>query len=127
MGPVPAVVAGAALMIDYVLTVAVSVAAGIAAIVSAAPWLGAHRLALALLTVLALTLANLRGVRESATIFSVPTYAFLASMAGLLAVGAWRVATGQAPLAPVAAAPQPPLETLSLLLVLRASPPAVRP
>ena len=87
-------VAGAALLIDYVLTVAVSVVAGVAAITSAFPSWFEHRVALSLVFVVLITLGNLRGVRESGRIFAVPTYFFLAAMLGLLAVGAFRVATG---------------------------------
>ena len=71
-------VAGAALLTDYILTVAVSVAAGIFAITSAAPSLGSHKVQLSLGCILVLTLVNLRGVRESGLLFAFPTYAFLA-------------------------------------------------
>jgi hypothetical protein len=72
-------VAAAALMIDYVLTVSVSIAAGVAAMTSAFPTLYAHRVMLCLLCILIITLLNLRGVKESGTIFAVPTYLFIAS------------------------------------------------
>lgn len=89
-------VAGAALLIDYVLTVAVSVVAGVAAITSAFPNWYAHRVALSLAFVSLITLGNLRGVRESGRIFAAPTYFFLVSMLALLAVGAARILTGTA-------------------------------
>ena len=94
LGQMPSLVAAASLLIDYVLTVAVSVAAGVAAVTSALPLLGQHRVALALAFVALLMLGNLRGVRESGRIFAVPTYFFIVSILGMLAVGAWRYLTG---------------------------------
>ncbi len=83
----PALVAGAALIVDYVLTVAVSVAAGVAAIVSAFPGLQEHRIVLALGVVLLLTTGNLRGVRESGRYFSLPTYLFVLSVLWVIGAG----------------------------------------
>ncbi|MDO8793462.1 MAG: APC family permease [Vicinamibacterales bacterium] len=94
LGTTPSLVAAASLLIDYVLTVAVSVAAGVAAITSALPALAEHRLALALGFVAVLTMGNLRGVRESGRIFAVPTYFFIVSILGMLGFGAWRALTG---------------------------------
>jgi amino acid transporter len=92
---VPAgLVAGAALLIDYVLTVAVSAAAGVAAITSAIPRLRGHEMALALIAVWLIAIVNLRGVRESGAIFSVPTYGFIGAVFLLLAVGLVRVLQG---------------------------------
>ncbi len=97
LGTLPSLVAGAALLTDYVLTVAVSVAAGILAITSAAPSLSHLKVELALGCILVITLVNLRGVRESGILFALPTYAFLASLFTLIAVGLWKVVTGVAP------------------------------
>ncbi len=97
LGTLPSLVAGAALLTDYVLTVAVSVAAGVLAITSAAPSLAHLKVELALACILVITLVNLRGVRESGLLFALPTYAFLASLYAMLAVGLWKVAAGQAP------------------------------
>ncbi len=80
--------AAAALMIDYVLTVAVSIAAGVAAITSAIPVLYPWRVSLAALCIVVIMLANLRGVRESGRLFAVPTYLFIASFLLLLVGGA---------------------------------------
>ncbi|HYB72200.1 MAG TPA: APC family permease [Candidatus Sulfotelmatobacter sp.] len=92
---VPAgLVAGAALLIDYVLTVAVSAAAGVAAITSAIPWLRGHEMGLALIAVWLIAIVNLRGVRESGAVFSVPTYGFIGAIFLLLAVGLVRVFQG---------------------------------
>jgi amino acid transporter len=85
LGVWPGLTAGSALLIDCVLTVAVSVAAGVAAVTSAAPVLGSHREALALVAIALVVGANLRGVREAGRIFAVPTYGFIACI--LLLVG----------------------------------------
>ncbi|MCL4524523.1 MAG: APC family permease [Acidobacteria bacterium] len=87
LGVTPGLVAAAALLIDYVLTVAVSVAAGIAALTSAFPSLYSHRAALCLLAIFGILLANLRGVRESAALFGGPVYLFIFSAYLLIAGG----------------------------------------
>ena len=94
IGTVAGLVAAAALLLDYVLTVAVSIAAGVAAITSAIPEWHLSRVELALTFLALLAIGNMRGIRESGRIFSVPTYVFLGSMGMLLAVGAFRAATG---------------------------------
>lgn len=110
--------AGAALLIDYVLTVAVSIAAGVAAITSAFPSLHEHRVALALGAIAFITLANLRGVRESGTLFAVPTYFFILTIAALVATGLFRLFfLGQVP--PPAPA-IPGTQPLTLFLILKA-------
>src|SRR5262245_43985404 len=87
LGVWPGLVAAAALLIDYVLTVAVSISAGILAITSAIPALSPVRVELGLLAIAGITWGNLRGVRESGTLFAIPTYAFLACFLTLIAVG----------------------------------------
>jgi amino acid transporter len=94
LGVQAGLVAGAALLIDYVLTVAVSAAAGVAAITSAVPRLRGHEMALALIAVWLIAIVNLRGVRESGAVFSVPTYGFIGAIFLLLAVGLVRVLQG---------------------------------
>jgi amino acid transporter len=89
-------VAGASLLIDYVLTVAVSVAAGVSAITSAFPSMVEHKAALAVVAILAVTMMNLRGLRESSTVFAYPTYLFMFSIYALIGYGTWKIATGQA-------------------------------
>lgn len=101
LGTIPGLTAGAALLIDYVLTVAVSTAAGVAAITSAFPPLYPWRVILCVLSVVGVTIANLRGVRESGRLFTVPTYWFIGSMFLLLVAGLWRVAGGTARPLPV--------------------------
>ena len=87
-------IAGAALLIDYVLTVAVSVAAGVENITSAFPYLHTHKVAIGVITITIIGLINLRGVRESATIFAFPTYFFIFSFVVLIFSGLTQLATG---------------------------------
>lgn len=95
LGEFPARAAGSALLTDYVLTVAVSIAAGVAQIVSAFPQLDDYRVPLAVVLVLFVMLINLRGARESGLIFAVPTYFFLASMLLTVGLGFFRLANGE--------------------------------
>ena len=97
LGTMPSLVAAAALLVDYILTVAVSVAAGVLALTSAAPSLRGHEVTLCLAFIVLLTVANLRGVRESGALFALPTYAFVASMFVLVGTGVGRCATGDCP------------------------------
>jgi amino acid transporter len=89
----------AALMTDYVLTVAVSVAAGVDNFISAFPSLSEHRVPLALAAVALLTVMNLRGVRESGAVFAIPVYAFIASVLVMIVVGLGRALLGDRPVA----------------------------
>src|SRR5579885_1239792 len=93
-GLLPAQVAGVSLLTDYVLTVAVSTAAGTAALTSAFSALAPYSLAISVFFVLLIALGNLKGVKESGRIFAVPTYFFIAIMGVLLAVGVAKVLTG---------------------------------
>jgi amino acid transporter len=87
LGTLPGLVSAAALLIDYVLTVAVSVAAGIAALTSAFPSLFGFRVLLGVVCIAGITTANLRGLRESGKLFAAPTYLFVVSFAGMLGYG----------------------------------------
>ena len=118
LGTVPGLVAAAALLVDYVLTVSVSVAAGVAAVTSALPELATHKVILSVLCVAGIAVANIRGVRESGRIFAVPTYFFLVSFGVLIAVGAYRLVTGSLP--PSEPPAVQPVEALTWFLVLRA-------
>jgi amino acid transporter len=120
LGEMPALIAAAALLIDYVLTVAVSIAAGVAALTSAFPQWHVNRVEMTLGFVLVLMLGNLRGIRESGRIFSIPTYMFVVSLLGLIAFGAWRAVSGT--ILPIATAQpvQPAGDTLTLFLLLTA-------
>lgn len=119
LGTIPGLVAGSALLIDYTLTVAVSVSAGVAALTSAVPTLYPHRVALCVGAIALLAIANLRGVRESGRLFALPTYAFIAGFVALVAAGLGRYLAGAASPVP---APEPVVATAPLtgFLVLRA-------
>lgn len=97
LGTMPGLVAAASLLIDYTLTVAVSVSAGVAALTSAFPALDPFRVLLALFIVGFITVMNLRGVRESGTFFAIPTYAFIVGILTMIAYGLLRVVTGNVP------------------------------
>jgi amino acid transporter len=119
LGDTPALVAAAALLIDYTLTVAVSIAAGVAALTSAFPSLHVSRVELSLIFMGVLAIGNLRGIRESGRIFSVPTYFFIGGILMLLGVAAWRAFTGSlVPVSDHAAAL--PIHELGLFAVLTA-------
>ena len=128
LGTIPGLVAGSSLMIGYVVTVSVSVAAGVAAIISAVPELQDLRIQMAVTAVILLTLANLRGVREAGTIFAVPTYLFITSFGTMIAVGLFKIVSGDAPGTLFDAAPPQPgdhslppgTEAVGLFLILRA-------
>lgn len=118
LGTTAGLVAAAALLIDYVLTVAVSTAAGVENIASAFPALLAHKELIGILVILVITMFNLRGVRESASIFALPTYLFIISFLILIAVGAFNFVTGAAtPVAPIIHETYP---MIPLFLLLRA-------
>ncbi len=117
LGIYAGLIAAAALMVDYLTTVAVSVTAGIEAIVAFVPAVEEYRVIAGVGAVVLLTIINLRGVREAGAAFIIPTYLFIGSLAILVAVGVFKVATGFTPESttlPLAA------EDVSLFLVLRA-------
>ncbi|HXY83941.1 MAG TPA: APC family permease [Gaiellaceae bacterium] len=120
LGTLPALIAGAALLTDYVLTVAVSVAAGVFAITSAAPSLSSHRLGLSLLCVVILTLGNLRGLRESGFLFAFPTYGFIVSLYAALGVGVTKCVTSSCPVAVVPHPAAVGAGTISIFVLLKA-------
>ena len=97
LGDLPGLTAAAALLMDYVLTVAVSTAAGVSAITSWIPGLYPYRVVLGVVVVVLITLINMRGVRESATIFTVPTYLFIVGILLMLAFGLVRWIGGTLP------------------------------
>jgi amino acid transporter len=122
LGVLYGLIAAAALLIDYILTVAVSIAAGVAAITSAMPEWHHLRVEMCLGFVAILTVGNLRGIRESGRIFAAPTYFFIVSVLSLVAFGAWRYLTqGGQPAAPGLGEAVPAATgTLGTFLVLRA-------
>jgi amino acid transporter len=125
LGRLPGLTAAASLLNDYVLTVSVSIAAGVAALSSAFPFFYEHRVAAAVALVALIAVGNLRGIRESGSIFAAPTYIYIAALFGLLGYGLVRAATNSLP------AYTPPAEwtahwtaegagALGLFLILRA-------
>jgi amino acid transporter len=127
LGTMPGLVAAAALLTDYILTVAVSISSGIAAITSAYPRLLPHTVLLCIGSIFLLMLVNLRGVRESGIAFSVPTYVFIAMMLALIGIGLYQGLNGldAAPAvanvrAPVSATGMPPMVGFAFaFLILR--------
>jgi amino acid transporter len=91
LGTIPGLVAGASLSVDYLLTVAVSTCAGTAAVTSALPALYSHRVTIALLFIVLITIGNLRGVSESAKIFGIPPYIFIFAMISMIVYGIYKV------------------------------------
>ncbi|MDA8234964.1 MAG: APC family permease [Clostridia bacterium] len=119
LGVYPGLVAGSALLIDYTLTVAVSIAAGVAALTSAFPALMDHKVLIAVVFIWILTILNLRGITESATIFAFPTYIFIFSIIILVGSGIFELVTHGRP--PVPELPEPALTGgVTLFLLLRA-------
>lgn len=95
LGTLPGLVAAASLLIDYILTVAVSIAAGVQNISAAIPVTEPYKVLIGSTTIFLITLLNLRGVRESASIFALPTYIFIGSFLILIATGFYKMITGQ--------------------------------
>ena len=122
LGTLPGLVAASALLVDYVLTVATSTAAGVAAISSFVPVFYDQRVGIGLVFIGVLMIVNLRGVREAGIVFAGPTYFYVLSIGALIVYGIFRVATGDIPAAAVPPDPFPRegVEALSVLLILRA-------
>jgi amino acid transporter len=119
LGVLPGLVAGGSLLIDYILTVAVSVAAGVAAITSAVPGLYPYRVVIGIGAVAVIALGNLRGIRESGNLFAAPTYVFVVSMLGLVVYGVFATVTGVVPRMTYESYPDV-LESVGIVLLLRA-------
>jgi amino acid transporter len=94
LGPTAGLTVASALMVDYTLTVAVSMASAMSNIGSAVPFIAQHKVAFAVTAIVLLTAANLRGIRESGTLFAIPTYAFMIGMLGMLAWGFIQIGMG---------------------------------
>jgi amino acid transporter len=118
LGTLPGLVAAAALLIDYVLTVSVSVAAGVAAVTSAIPALHPYKVSLGVGCIAAIAFANLRGVREAGRVFAVPTYLFIVTFAVLVLGGLFRLLTGE--FQPLTTGPPQAATPLTWFLILRA-------
>ena len=120
LGTIPGLVAGASLLVDYILTVAVSISAAVAAITSAEPQLLKYTVPIAIGFVLLLAIANLRGVKESGAIFAGPTFLFILLIGFMVVVGLVRFATGNGFTVPVPHEPIEAVQSLGLFLVLKA-------
>ena len=128
LGPFFASLCGAALLIDYVLTVAVSVSAGTAALASAVEAIGPWRVELSVAFIVLLMWGNLRGIREAGRIFAIPTYVYILSLGGVVVYGIWRTVTGNigqihygpAEAGQLAGSEQTTLAAVTLFLVLHA-------
>ncbi|MEV4776948.1 APC family permease [Microbacterium sp. LWH12-1.2] len=123
LGEIPGVVVAAALLVDYVLTVAVSVASGVDNIISAVPALDPFRVWLAVGFVILIIVVNLRGVREASLVFAIPTYVFIASVGFMIVTGLVRTFLGDAPVASsaeFAVHAEDLSQAAAILLVLRA-------
>jgi amino acid transporter len=120
--PLASLVAAGALLVDYVMTVAVSTASAVEQIISAVPDVADERLLIGVGAIVLITLGNLRGLRESGNIFAIPTYLFVGSALLMIAIGVYRIVVlgehANAP-SPLPGAPSP-LEPLGLLLIIRA-------
>jgi amino acid transporter len=116
LSTIPGLVAAAALLVDYLLTAAVSLTAGVAAIASAFPSLWTHRVLIALVLLFVITVANLRGLRETGTLMAFPVYLFLFTYVPMLVVGGIRLLiSGPTPMAAIAPPAEVPLTTFLLL------------
>ena len=123
LGEVPGVVVAAALLVDYVLTVAVSVASGVDNIISALPELNPFRVEIAVGFVILIVIVNLRGVREASSVFAIPTYLFIGSVGIMIVVGLGRAVLGDVPMASsanYAVQAESMTQAALILLVLRA-------
>lgn len=119
LGVNPGLIAGGSLLVDYILTVAVSVSAGTDAITSAFPALHSHKVIIAIIFVLIITILNLRGLTESASILAYPVYLFVLALFILIGVGLFNVLTGK--VSPDLSAPLgTPVAGISLFILLRA-------
>lgn len=119
LGTIPGLVAGASLSVDYLLTVAVSTCAGTAALTSAFPILFPHRISIAIFFIILITIGNLRGVSESAKIFGMPPYLFIACMLTMIAYGIFKVKVLGYVSQPMYTIPAP-VADITLFLFLRA-------
>jgi amino acid transporter len=117
LGEIPGMIAGAALAVGYILTVAVSVSSGVEQVTSAFKILQPYNVPIAAALVLLLMIGNLRGVRESAKVFGIPAYAFIVGILALIICGVFKLRSGYVPAEPNLGRP---LESITLLLMLKA-------
>ena len=120
LGNTAGLVAGSSLLVDYVLTVSVSIAAGIGALIAAAPDLEPYRVTLNVVAIIAIGLVNLRGIRESGSAFAIPPYLFIVALIVMICVGMFELLVNGRPLQPEAVRVLEPTQSLDLLLILTA-------
>jgi len=120
LGELPAQMAGAALLTDYILTVSVSISSGVAQITSAFPALIPFRVEIAVLMIVFMTIVNLRGVKESGRAFAIPSYFFITMMLLMLGLGFWKLAQGTLGHVTYVETVTPAIQPLTMFLVLRA-------
>ena len=114
LGEGAALLAAAALMIDYILTAAVGISAGVGALISAVPSLQPHTLQMCLAVLLILTIVNMRGVHDTGAVFMIPTYLFTGTLLIVIAVGAWHVFAASGHPQPVTPLPPMPAATVAV-------------
>jgi amino acid transporter len=114
LGEGAALLAAAALMIDYILTAAVGISAGVGALISAVPSLQPHTLQLCLAVLLILTIVNMRGVHDTGAVFMIPTYLFMGTLLIVIAVGTWHVFAASGHPQPVTPLPPMPAATVAV-------------
>ncbi len=120
LGETPGLIAGGALLLDYLLTVSVSVSAGVLAITSAFPGLRSYNVIFCLISIWMIVLGNLRGLKDSGKIFAVPTYVFVFSIFSLIGVGAYQAITGTLTVKPVAEALTFQYPAIGIFMILKA-------
>jgi amino acid transporter len=120
LGKYPGLVAASSLLIDYILTVAVSITAGASAITSLIPSLAQYRVLIAVAAIAFITLMNLRGVKEAGVVFAIPTYAYVVLIGGLVIWGLFRASRGLGPVVAPPSIAHGITEPLTLLVILRA-------
>ena len=120
LGNTAGLVAGSSLLVDYVLTVSVSIAAGIGAIIAAAPDLEPYRVTLNVVAIIGIGLVNLRGIRESGSAFAIPPYLFIIALIVMICVGMYELIVNGRPLQPEVVRTLEPKQSLDLLLILTA-------
>ena len=117
LGTGPGLLAAVALMIDYILTAAVGISAGIENVVSDQQWLQPHTLMLCLVVLVILALVNMRGVKDTGAAFIVPTFLFVGTLLATIGVGAWHVFSSGGHPAPMITMPTPPPQIISYLSI----------
>jgi amino acid transporter len=123
LGETPGLLAAAALMIDYILTAAVGISAGVTALTSAVPRLAPHTLAICLVILAILAIVNMRGVKDTGTAFIIPTFLFVGTLLALIAFGAWKAVEAGGhpmPVAPIPSTLPTTVGTLGIWMLLKA-------